>query len=241
MVAAGGRSRGRFLIEMLTRAQLDAAPRELLSRGSRVKPAVYRVTAEGAEALIVKDVHALPALTRPLARLLMRREQRILQRLAGVGGVPQLRAQPDRDCFAVGVLPGVPLTGEAFEAQPQALATGLRQIIAAMHEHGVFHLDLRQRQNILVEGKTVSIVDFGAAWMPNRLLRPLLGPVFRWVDRQAVLKYVARHAPTQLTPAEGRAVLRFLRLRRLWFVSPHNDSGEWEAAKRAAQREKDGA
>jgi predicted Ser/Thr protein kinase len=160
----------------------------------------------------------------------MGREQRILRALAGVEGVPQLLDPIDRDAFAVAVLPGEPLTREAFEAHPSALAEGLRRILRAMHARGVYHLDLRQRQNILVEGETVSIVDFGAAWMPSWASRWLLAGIFRWVDRQAVLKYVARHAPQDLSRDEARSVLRFLRLRRWWIFSPHNDAGEWQAA-----------
>jgi predicted Ser/Thr protein kinase len=213
----------------LSRAALDAASRRLLSRGSRFKPAVHAVEVEG-QLCVVKDVREVPAWSRGLARWLMGREKRILHALAGVEGVPQLLDPIDRDAFAVAVLPGEPLTREAFEAHPSALAKGLRRIIGAMHERGVFHLDLRQRQNILVEGETVSIVDFGAAWKPSWASRWLLARVFRWVDRQAVLKYVARHAPQDLTREEARSVLRFLRLRRWWIFSPHNDAGEWQAA-----------
>ena len=74
----------------LTRAELDAAPRELLSRGSRVKPAVFRVELPSGSSVVVKDVRDIPTLTRGLARFLMRRELRILRRLEGVEGVPQL-------------------------------------------------------------------------------------------------------------------------------------------------------
>jgi predicted Ser/Thr protein kinase len=213
----------------IRRAALDAAPRRLLSRGSRFKPAVHAVEIDGL-ACVVKDVRGIPAWSRALARWLMGREQRILRALAGVEGVPQLLDPIDRDAFAVAVLPGEPLTREAFEAHPSALAEGLRRILRAMHARGVYHLDLRQRQNILVEGETVSIVDFGAAWMPSWASRWLLAGIFRWVDRQAVLKYVARHAPQDLSRDEARSVLRFLRLRRWWIFSPHNDAGEWQAA-----------
>lgn len=220
----------------LSRAALEAAPRRLLSRGSRFKPAVHAVTLDGT-ACIVKDVHEVPAWSRWLARWLMGRELRILRALQGIEGLPQLLDEVDRDAFALAVLPGEPLTPAAFEQHPQALAAGLRRIIAAMHERGVYHLDLRQRQNILVDGEQVAIVDFGAAWKPSVLTRWLFAPVFRWVDRQAVLKYVARHAPQDLSYDEARAVLRFLRLRRWWIFSPHNDAGEWQAAQDRLRRE----
>lgn len=220
----------------LDRAALDAAPRELLSRGSRFKPAVHRLALGPDSACVVKDVREVPAWSRPLARWLMGRELRILRALEGVEGVPQIVAEVDRDAFALAVLPGEPLTPAAFEAHPRSLAADLRAITGSMHERGVYHLDLRQRQNLLVDGDRLSVVDFGAAWKPRVWSAWLLAPVFRWVDRQAVLKYVARHAPQELGYREARSVIRFLRLRRLWFVSPHNDAGEWGAARDRVRR-----
>lgn len=218
----------------LDRAALDAAPRTLLSRGSRLKPAVHRVeTAQGP--CIVKDVRGLPGPTRGLARWLMNRERRVLQRLEGVDGVPQIVAEVDRDAFAVGVLPGRPLEGGDFDEDPRGLADCLQRRIRAIHARGVYHLDLRQRQNILVAGPAdARLVDFGAAWRVGPVGRWLLAPVFRWVDEQAVLKFLARHAPEAMTPAEARALLRSLRWRRLWVFSPHTDRGERAAARKRA-------
>ncbi|MAW60419.1 MAG: hypothetical protein CMJ94_06245 [Planctomycetes bacterium] len=220
----------------LDRAALEAAPRRLLSRGSRLKPAVHRVELPDGPACVVKDVREVPGWSRWLARWLMGRERRILRALDGVDGVPQLLGEVDRDAFALALLPGEPLTPAAFEQHPRSLAADLRAITAAMHARGVYHLDLRQRQNLLVAGERLAVVDFGAAWKPRLWSRWLLAPIFGWVDRQAVLKYLARHAPEELGYDEARSVLRFLRLRKLWFVSPHNDAGEWAAAKqRVAQ------
>ncbi|MCH2101332.1 MAG: hypothetical protein MK209_05380 [Planctomycetes bacterium] len=221
---------------VLDRATLKVAPRELLSRGSRFKPAVHRVMPAEGVPCVVKDASEVPAWSRPFARWLMGRERRILRTLAGVDGVPQLLAEIDRDAFALAVLPGEPLTPAAFEAHPQSLADNLRTMTRAIHERGVYHLDLRQRQNLLVDEDRLSVVDFGAAWKPRIWSAWLLAPIFRWVDRQAVLKYVARYAPQELGYQEARSVLRFLRLRRLWFVSPHNDAGEWRAAKERVER-----
>ena len=221
---------------VLDRAALEAAPRELLSRGSRFKPAVHRVTTADGTVCVVKDVREVPGWSRPLARWLMGRERRILRALEGVEGVPQLLAEVDRHAFALAVLPGEPLTPAAFEAHPSTLAADLRRITQAMHARGVYHLDLRQRQNLLVDGEHLAVVDFGAAWKPRVWSAWLLAPIFGWVDRQAVLKYVARHAPQDLGYEEARSVLRFLRWRRLWFVSPHNDAGEWGAAKERIAR-----
>lgn len=210
----------------------DADPGKLLSRGSSLKPAVWRQQVDGA-VCIVKNLDDVPNWSRWLARWLMNRERRVLHKLAGVDGVPQLHSEW-ADGFAMAVLPGEPLTAESFEPDPRALADCLRRRIEAVHQRGVYHLDLKQRQNVLIDGSDQAyLVDFGAALAPGRLGRWIWGRLLAWIDNQAVWKYLARHAPQQMTVDEARSLLRALRWRRLWFVSPHKDRGE-----RAAVRER---
>jgi hypothetical protein len=206
--------------------------RQLLSRGSSVKPAVWKDITDGTPR-IIKNLDDVPAWSRALARWLMNRERRVLRKLAGVEGVPQI-VDEWPDGFAMALVPGEPLTAEAFEADPRGLADCLRRRIDAIHQRGVFHLDLKQRQNVLVAPPDQAyLVDFGAALAPGRLGRALWGRLLAWVDGQAVWKYLARHAPAELTLEEAKALNWALRLRRLWFVSPHKDRGE-----RAAVRER---
>jgi hypothetical protein len=221
----------------LDRQTLDSSQRELLSRGSPLKPAVWRVdSAQGS--CIVKDVAPTPGWSRFLARWLLRRERRLLCKLQGVDGVPQFLGEIDRDAFSVNILPGDPLTGADFAADPVGLAQCLRQRIDQVHGRGVYHLDLRQRQNILVSGPAEAhLVDFGAGLAPGPIGQLLFGRLLRWVDRQAVLKFLARHAPDELTVAEARSLLRGLRWRRLWIFSPHTDRGERTNARARIKRD----
>ncbi|TAH35816.1 MAG: hypothetical protein EYC70_12385 [Planctomycetota bacterium] len=218
--------------EPLSRGQWQALPRALLSRGSRLKPAVWKVeTPSGA--VIVKDAAGAPTWSRWLARWLLARERRVLERLHGVAGVPELLACLDRGAFACTLLQGRPLEREAFARQPRAVVERLLALIERLHDRGVFHLDLRQRQNVLVdETGAVAVVDFGAAWRLGAGTRWLLGGPLGWVDRQAALKYLARYAPEELSPEEARAVLRAERWRRLWPFTPHRSRGESEAARK---------
>ncbi len=220
-----------------TRAHFDHGARVLLSRGSRFKPSVWRL--DGDPACIVKDAATVPRGSRFLARWLLRRERRALCRLQGVEGVPQLLGDLDPNAFAQSLLPGKALEAAAFASAPRRRAASMRRIIAQMHQRRVYHLDLRQRQNVLYHGEDgVVLVDFGAAFAPGPLAVFLFGWLLRWVDRQAVLKFLVRHAPEALTQAEARSVLRTLRLRRLWVFSPHQDHGE-RAAARARLRQCD--
>lgn len=214
------------------RTDYRARPRSLLSRGSRCKPAVWRVEAADGP-LVVFDCAELSGARRLLGRILLRRARRALARLDGVAGVPQLRGAVDRDAFAVSWVAGRPLDRDGFQRDPRGLAAQLRAILAALHARRVYHLDLRQRQNLLVdEAGRLSCVDFGAALAPGPLGAALAGRLLAWVDRQAALKYLARYAPEQLSLAEARGVLRGLRWRRLWVFSPYRERGEGDGARR---------
>ena len=216
---------------------------ELLSRGSRFKPAVFRLPRpDGKGACIVKDCRPVPAWSRPLARWLMRREARLLARLSGLEGFPPPLATIDADAFAVAQLPGEPLSEERFRSAPRELAEQLRGHVERMHERGVYHLDLRQRQNLLVDADgRLQVIDFGAGMAPWGPCRWLFGPLLAVSDRQAALKYLARFAPEEMSVAEARSFLRFLRWRKAWFLSPYRDNGEAERVRAHLQRADVGA
>lgn len=220
---------------MLERSLLERLPRALLSRGSPLKPAVYRVELAQGPA-ILKDCAGAPAWSRPLARWLLRRERRAVERLAGLPGFPPLRATVDADAFLIGELPGRAMHGEVFGADPARWADALRGRVSEMHARAVFHLDLRQPQNLLADEEAgLSVVDFGAAMTPGPLGRFLFGRLLAWVDRQAVLKYLARFATDRMTEAEARAFLRGQFWRRLWIFTPHHDHGALAAVRRRLQ------
>lgn len=214
-----------------TRAELAAWERERLSRGSRIKPEVWRLC-KGPVRLLLKDVRALPSWSRPLSRWLLRRERRVLIRLRGVPGVPQHLADLDQDAFLVDWLAGQPLDRERFREDARRLTDRMLAIVAAMHRRRVYHLDLRQRQNLLLgEQGQIALVDFGAALAFGPVRARLFGRLLRWVDRQAVLKHLARYAPAELTVDEVRQVLRALRLRRLWPFGAHHPRDELHGAR----------
>ncbi|RMH02403.1 MAG: hypothetical protein D6702_08970 [Planctomycetota bacterium] len=219
-----------------SRAALTSASRRLLSRGSRLKPAVWRVETEAGPVALL-DCAGLPAPGRALARWLLRRERRALERLAGLPEFPQVLAVPDRDAVVLSWLDGRPLDRETFAADPHDLAGQLRRLVDQMHAHRVFHLDLRQRRNLLVDGAgRLRCLDFGASWAPGPIGAALFGPILRRVDRSAVRKYLARYAPEELSEEEARAVLRGLVWRRLWIFSPYRERGEGEGARRRLGR-----
>lgn len=214
-----------------TREELESLPRTLLSRDSRLKPGVWLVKHPDGDG-VVKDTARLTRSRRRLGRWLLNRERRALERLDGIDGIPRVLARIDRDAFVCARVPGKPLDAEAFRRAPRELVTALHHLMDRIHDRGVYHLDLHQRQNILVDDDgRPHLVDFGAALMPGPIARALFGRLLGWVDRQSTLKYLARFAPECLEPDEARAVLRRHRLRKLWIFTRHPSTRERTAAR----------
>ncbi len=217
---------------------LAKAERQLLSKGSAWKPVVWRVDAPGCSPAIWKDGSHLKGLRRWVAGLQIRRERRCLASLASLHGFPSLLPVSCNMGFLTTFLPGQELDRSRFQMDPEGFAQSLRERVRAMHARGVFHLDLKQRRNILVDSEGgLHFLDFGAGWAPGWLCRSLLGYLLAFSDRQAVLKWVARWAPEQLSLADARSLRRGLLLRRLWPFTPHRDRGERAAIEQALRND----
>ena len=88
-----------------------------------------------------------------------RSEAKILERLAGVRGVPRLNS-----------VEGHTLRIERVHAEPyagQSVAEELARVIFAIHERGVIHADITPK-NVLV-GSEVWLIDYGLADFSERL------------------------------------------------------------------------
>ena len=149
---------------------------------------------------------------RPLARRLLARERRALQRLAGLERVPTLLA----------TAPGR-LEREWIEGRPMQLAQprdpryfreGLR-LVRRMHARDLTHDDLAKEPNWLVTPDGLpAIVDFQLArHAPRR------GPLFRMLahgDLRHWAKHKRQYLPERLTARQRALLARPSPLSRLW-------------------------
>ncbi len=199
---------------------LEAQPGMLLRRGSWKKPEVRLLSGSGG-AVVMKDWRRMARWLRPWARFIARHEARNYRRLAGVRGIPALVAAFDR-VIVLQHLPGERIS--RFRRHPEAAAAirSMEAAVRAMHDAGVYHGDLRRRDNILVaDDGSVGIVDFSSAVSVRRLgaLSWLLRPLLHLLDRYAVLKWKSRLAPAGMTGGERR-LLRLLDTLRFWHRDP---------------------
>lgn len=157
--------------------------------------------------VVVKSPHRSGALGLP-ARIAIRREYRVYERLESVAGVPRCFALLDDRHLVLEHVPGPSLRafepdlddGEHFYAQ--LLAT-----IDAMHEAGVAHGDLKRKDNILVgPGRQPYIIDFGIACLDAPDGRGLAHRRFEYVrqfDYNSWIKLKYRRELERMTPIEA--------------------------------------
>ncbi len=146
-----------------------------------------------------------------LGPVLAWREARALRRLHGVAGTPELLARVGRRAVLLEYLSGTPVT-KAGPRDWESFFAKLETLVAAMHEAGVAHCDLRSPTNTLIgpDGEPY-LVDFvasvtNAAWW-NPLGRWTFSK-FRQADRDAVVKLKSMVAPDRLSADEQHILER---------------------------------
>jgi len=127
--------------------------------------------------VIVKEHSGAPFIPRLFGRISLSWEEAALRRLEGMEGVPAFIRRPSPYAIHISALEGRPLdkmkSGELSESCFETLGS----LIQGIHERGVAHGDLHQR-NILVDQDRPSIIDFSTAYVKGRV--PLLdGWIFR--------------------------------------------------------------
>lgn len=166
------------------------------------------------ERVIVKIYHSDPAWCPPLAWLgkyLALREQRYLEAVAGIPGVPAWYAALGATGLAREYIEGVNLREFSRVLQKRvdaAFFPELHATLAAVHARGLAHNDLSKPENIMVtpEGRPV-LIDFQIALAAGRLLQPLIR-YMQSVDRYHLRKIHRRQRPEDFTPQELAAARR---------------------------------
>lgn len=192
--------------------------RVLRDKGGFLSPVVSVVEHEGRPA-VLKDYRRKNAVTRGLiAPSLVKREFSVLRHLEGIPGIPRAYAVLEKRALLLEYVEGATINkfkaGELSDRVYQRLV----DLVHAMHDRGVVHLDLRQRKNILIAGEQPWLIDFANA-VKGRLTAAL-----RAVDESALLKFKKRNWPHLLTDADREALKSHKFLRKFWIFSPRGRS-----------------
>jgi hypothetical protein len=152
------------------------------------------------------------------SRQVMGRELRHYQRLQGLRGIPRLLGAYEDGAFLLQYIDARHMR----RLEKPLLVAGLKSLddlLGAIHARRFVHLDLRKRANVLIDEEGQAwIIDLGQGLDCSRgLIRRLLFPLLRRIDRSAVTKFRALHAPETLAPAvRDRILARYYRRRTRW-------------------------
>lgn len=211
---------------MTTAVEMATAPEVtviVVKRQGWAKADIKKLSCDGLQ-VILKDFGDKNLFVRWLGRHQMRREMRALALLESVTGIPSFLGELAPCGILLELVKGEPIS-QWRGARPEDIESMFRRLgdlVAAIHAQGVAHLDLRKRDNILIAADgTPSIIDFNASirFTPGGLIARLFFPMFRAVDRAALLKWKAQLCPAAMTDDEMRRHRRMTRLRRFWIFN----------------------
>jgi len=221
----------------LTRDDLDRCRAVTSISPGRWANANVRLVEESGAQWVVKDFRLRPFIVRnTIGRLLIMREVKGLQRLAGLEGVPGHAFRVDAHAIAYRFVPGTPLGIVPTTCLNTAFFSALEALLSAIHARGVVHLDVRNANNILMttDGRP-ALIDFqshiGTARFP--------AAVRRWLeqfDMAGVYKHWARHDPDSLGANRTAELAAMNRWRKFWFLRGYLGARKRSSRPRAAGR-----
>jgi serine/threonine protein kinase len=194
-----------------------------LRHGAVYKARIHELQRDG-KTLIAKDLGPMHPFFRVLfGRRVLRHEGNLLEHLAKSGVVPRLVERLGHDVIVLERIDAGHLRKKNKLEPPSridAVLQRLAQAVDTMHRHGVAHLDLRNRRNILVTADDrVVLLDFESGRRIDRgIFGRMLRPLLIEVDRQAVLEWRHRLAPASLSAAELESRRRYRSWKKFWFV-----------------------
>ena len=143
---------------------------QLLKRGERLlEPDVYRTELDGRPA-VVKDYRRYRGTPlSPVARLLVRREARVLRRLQGWKHAPALLGSLGGLALGMEYIPGDTLSA-GVQGVSQEVFDQLQTALTRLHAAGITHNDLHGT-NVVVSAGVPVLLDFTSALRSPRWLR----------------------------------------------------------------------
>jgi len=178
---------------------------QLLKRGERLlEPDVYRTELDGRPA-VVKDYRRYRGTPlSPVARLLVRREAKVLQRLQGWKHAPALLGTLGGLALGMEFIPGDTLSA-GVQGVSQEVFDQLQKALTRLHAAGITHNDLHGT-NVVVSAGVPVLLDFTSALRAPRWLRNW--PIFRQLRRSDMKNLVKmRQRLTGQKPSAEQAAM----------------------------------
>ncbi len=212
---------GSHLLEFLTRKEAEKSIVSLIHKGRWSKADLFLINVKE-QNFVLKDFSKKSLFIRLLGRLQIWRECRAYQAIQGIPGIPEFYKKVSPWSFVMEYVEGIRLVDYRGDIPSRTLLERLKALVSAIHQSGVFHNDIRGRDNVIVDkGGRLMILDFAGAvyFKPGGILYKMLSPIFRWVDHSAYLKWKSEMTPEEMQEEEKRILQRFNFLRRFWIFN----------------------
>lgn len=144
----------------------------------------------------------------------------ISTRLKDLDGIPMGYARQSLCTLTYNYMDGVVLGPRELEhTLPVDYFTACENLLHAIHDKGVVHLDLRRGTNWIVQPDgSPGIIDFQSALLVNFLPKRLRNFLFA-IDYSGLYKMWEKNCDQGLDPNRQKIIHRINRLRRLWIFS----------------------
>ncbi len=179
-------------------------------------PDVHLIHRDGMT-LVEKTYRRRPWIVKKTGSLLVRWEAYIYSKLEGVTGIPKAVPSPDPYTITTTFMGGHNLMTR-IRKPDEAYFNRLEELIKAVHQKGVIHLDMRNRRNYGMDEEGMPyLVDFATS-----IYTPFKGPLWRLlcrIDWMGYLKVKAKIDPSMLSHEENMQHNLGNTLSILWFPS----------------------
>ena len=206
------------MADPFTRAGFESGQARLLHRGRSANAYLSRFTHQGTE-WVVKDFKPcwLP-IRWTWGAWMARREFDALARLQGVQGFPQDVFRMDRFAICYRYIEGTTIR----EIDPGVLKGGyfakLEALVQRMHDHGIVHLDIRYRRNILItDAHEPYLIDFQTSLRLERMPRGMR-TWLKNVDISGVYKQWHKRDPESIDADRMAFLDKENRKRKFWVL-----------------------
>lgn len=200
-----------------TRADLARAEVKLQRNGRLFNARVTKVTLDG-KTWTVKDFSDRPFFVRWVARFLLGRELKALNRLKGIDGFADEAFRMDGDSMAVSYIDGRILLSVPKEEITPAFLEQLEAVTRRMHDAGIVHLDIRSMSNVVMRPDgSPAIIDFQAALCTDAMPR-WLKRVLEDLDMSGAYKKWLNYQPEAMGEARRKELERINGIRKFWVL-----------------------
>ncbi len=209
------------MLESLTAEEVERKTVSLIHKGRWSKADLFRIHIDGQD-FVLKDFSKKTPFIRLLGRLQIWNEIRAYRAVQGIPGIPRCYRRINPWSFVMEHVEGVRLVEYRGDIPIRKLLERLHEIISAVNRAGVFHNDIRGRENLIVEKDgNLKLLDFAGAiyCKPGGFLYAMLSPALRWVDRSAYLKWKSELTPEDMGENERKSLRRFNMLRTFWIFN----------------------